>query len=46
MAKPIKATPTLNLAESRCFVQEMRATEKRKINRTEQFFVDALLLNK
>ena len=43
MAKPIKATPSLNKEESEEFIREMVKTEKQtKPTKTEQFFIDAI----
>ena len=45
MAKPIRATPTLNQKESEDFMKKMIEVEKRRSNRTEQFFIDAISSN-
>lgn len=43
MAKPIRATPTLNYAESKDFLQKMSEVEKRRQpNKVEQFFIDLI----
>ncbi len=43
MAKPIRATPTLNTEESNRFIAEMLAVQNRKINKTEKEIVKAIL---
>jgi len=43
MAKPIRATPTLNQKESFEFVKRMIEVEQRKTpTKTEKFFIDAV----
>ena len=43
MAKPIKATPTLNAEASNQFIAEMLAVQKRKINKIEKEILKAIL---
>ncbi len=45
MAKPIRATPTLNKKESNDFIKRMIEVEKRRSNNIEQFFTDAISSN-
>jgi hypothetical protein len=47
MAKPIRATPTLNQQEANEFVSRMIEVEKRKTpTKTEKFFIDAVCAGK
>lgn len=43
MAKPIRATPSLNLFESERFIENMKKVEKRrKPNKIEEFFISQI----
>jgi hypothetical protein len=42
MAKPIRATPTLNPQESKRFVENMLGVERRRPNSIEKYIIKAL----
>mgnify|MGYP001469482717 CR=1 FL=1 len=43
MAKPIRATPTLNYEESKDFLEKMAQVERRRQpNKVEKFFIDLI----
>ena len=46
MAKPIRATPTLNSKESKEFVKQMVEVASRPPTKTDKFFIEAISANK